>query len=154
MASLIKSMLGKNKNIDTKQKQKKIDSKTVISDTKKIVNEKDTKKADANYISKKERYNKTAFTTTLITKPIMSEKALDLIKNENQYVFVVSPNATKPEIKKQIENMYKVNVEKVRVSVMSRITNKFRGIKSHKRDIKKAYVTVKKGQKIDISGNI
>ena len=74
--------------------------KKVIND-----NEKDTKKSDVFYISKKGKYNKIAFVTTLIKKPIMSEKALDLIKNENQYVFEVSLNATKPEIKKQIENI-------------------------------------------------
>ena len=75
----------------------------------------------------------------LIKQPIISEKATDLA-GLDKYVFLVEPNANKTQIKSAIEGIYKVNVEKVNV-----IRNRD---KAH--DFKKAIVTIKEGESIDV----
>mgnify|MGYP000402445144 CR=1 FL=1 len=49
----------------------------------------------------------------ILKKPILSEKALRLLENENKIVFEVKREATKPEIKKVFEETFGVKVEKV-----------------------------------------
>ena len=46
----------------------------------------------------------------IIKYPLATEKAVRLMEAENKLLFVVSPNATKPDIKKAIEEMFKVKV--------------------------------------------
>jgi large subunit ribosomal protein L23 len=88
----------------------------------------------------------------LVRQPKVSEKTLRL-GAENKYVFVVSLRATKPEIKKQIESLYNVHVENVR-SIVTRKPNTFRGVSHAPEKSKKMIVTLKKGEKIDVTGNI
>jgi len=84
-----------------------------------------------------------------IKKPIISEKTMDLSKL-NKYVFLVDRKASSHEIKKGIESIYKVNVEAVN------IINQKGKVKSLGRSVgrrpasKKAIVTLRKGQAIDI----
>jgi large subunit ribosomal protein L23 len=66
----------------------------------------------------------------IIEYPLLSEKAVGAIEKENKIVFIVSKNATKPEIKKAVEKMYGVKVASV---------NTMAGIKGEK----KAYVKLK-----------
>ncbi len=47
--------------------------------------------------------------------PLMTEKAINLIEKENKLSFIATENATKADIKKLIEKVYKVKVEKVNV---------------------------------------
>lgn len=85
-----------------------------------------------------------------IQKPLVSEKAMMLSEN-NTYVFLVNPKTNKSEIKKEIEHIYNVDVVKVNTGKIEKEPKKFRGISSSKASgIKKAMVTVKKGQKIEI----
>ena len=89
----------------------------------------------------------------IIKRPLLTEKAM---KNNEQgiYVFEVVPTANKIEIKKAIEHLFEVNVESVRTvrtkgKVKSRMTRK--GLMRGRRPLrKKAYITLKKGQTIDI----
>jgi len=53
----------------------------------------------------------------MIIKPITTEKAVRLIEAENTLLFKVGLRDKKPEIKKQVEEMFKVKVEKVRVLI-------------------------------------
>ncbi len=75
----------------------------------------------------------------LIKKPIISEKATD-ISAAGKYVFLVHPKTTKKEVKKLIEKIYKVNLVKVNIVRVA----------SRGHDYKKAIVTLKKGESIDI----
>ena len=70
----------------------------------------------------------------VVQYPLLSEKAVDMIEKENKLVFIVDPNATKPEIAKAVEELYNVKVEEVNTST---------SIKGKKR----AFVKLAKGSK-------
>ncbi len=86
----------------------------------------------------------------IIKKPHVTEKATDLSK-EGKYVFIVQPDATKNEIKKHIKKLYGVDVLKVATITNKPRTKIFRGKTGAKEGYKKTVVTLKKGQKIDIT---
>ncbi len=85
----------------------------------------------------------------ILKRPHLSEKAVDL-NRFNKYVFLTDVSANKSEIKKEIERRYAVRV--IRVNLLNikgkikRFGNKFGGVPS----VKKAIVTLKAGQKIEI----
>lgn len=86
---------------------------------------------------------------TLVKRPIITEKASNLA-SINQYVFLVENRATGPEVKKAIEATYKVKVQSVRtINVPSRVKRVGRNI-GEKPGYRKAIVTLKKGEKLDI----
>jgi len=84
----------------------------------------------------------------LIKHPIITEKATQM-SSMGKYIFLVEKGATKPEIKKAVEGIYKVNVENLQV-INTRpkpIKGRFVGVKPGYR---KAIVTLKEGQKLDV----
>jgi len=84
-----------------------------------------------------------------IKKPIVSEKTMDLSKI-SKYVFLVDRKASSHEIKKGIESIYKVNVEKVNiVNHKGKVKRLGRSV-GRRPSAKKAIVTIKKGQVIDV----
>lgn len=87
----------------------------------------------------------------VIIAPHVSEKASNLGDASNQVVFKVAVNATKPEIKKAVEKLFKVNVESVQLlNVKGKIKrNRYGRVK--KPDWKKAYVRLEAGQDIDFA---
>jgi large subunit ribosomal protein L23 len=95
-----------------------------------------------------------------LKKPIISEKMT--LKNErpgaNQYAFRVDLSAAKPEIKRDIETMYGVNVKSVRTIVVAgkkRTRYTRTGFLSGKSsNYKKAIVTLAPGEEIDFYKNI
>jgi large subunit ribosomal protein L23 len=87
--------------------------------------------------------------TFLIKKPLITEKATDLNKY-GKYVFMVQSAATKPEIKKAVKELYHVDVVTVNVIRRPAKKKRFRNIISKKGAYKKAIVTLKAGQKIDL----
>lgn len=84
-------------------------------------------------------------------KPVVSEKSYNLANASNKYTFLVQCSMTKIEIKKEIESKYKVTVEDVNVTVRpGKMRTDWRtNKKTRKSDMKKAIVTLKKGNKID-----
>ena len=86
----------------------------------------------------------------ILKSPIVTEKSTDLKENENTVAFVVDRNANKVEIRKAVENVLKVKVGNVRtVNVAGKV--KRTGQKMGKRsNWKKAYVSLEKGEAIDI----
>jgi len=91
----------------------------------------------------------------VIVAPRITEKAMaDALLN--QYTFVVHPRATKTQIRHAIEEIFKVNVTKVNtVNVRGKARNfARRGVKTSGKqsDTKKAVVTLKPGQKIELGG--
>ena len=88
-----------------------------------------------------------------IIKPIITEKAT-VLSEQNKTVFKVHKKANKESIKKNIEKIFKVNVVKVNiVNLKSKIKFK-QGKLSTKSGYKKAIVTLKKGQSIDLASGV
>lgn len=85
----------------------------------------------------------------MIRKPHISEKAFNL-GEENKYVFKVSSSANKSEIKKAVENIYRVSVEKVNMLNVHPKTKIYKGRPGQKSGYKKAVVKLKKGESIDV----
>lgn len=85
----------------------------------------------------------------ILVFPRITEKAMALAE-QGQYVFKVFKTANKIEIKKAINETYGVAVEKVRIVNVPRKQRRLGKIKGWKQGYKKAIITVKKGQKIDI----
>ena len=88
-----------------------------------------------------------------ILSPLVTEKSTNL-SEINKVVFKVNSLADKKSIKKSIEKIFKVNVIKIN-TIKRRGKNKIvRGKKSNKPGYKKAIVTLKKGQSIDLATGI
>ena len=88
-----------------------------------------------------------------IVNPIITEKAT-ILSEQNKTVFKVHEKANKKIIKKNIEKLFKVNVVKVNIiNQKSKIKLK-QGRKSYKSGYKKAVVTLKKCQSIDLTTGI
>jgi large subunit ribosomal protein L23 len=88
----------------------------------------------------------------IIRAPLISEKGSLLAENTQQVLFKVRPDANKIEVKKAVEALFKVKVVKVR---MARYLGKVRRIGRNlgrRADWKKAYVTLREGDKIDFFG--
>jgi large subunit ribosomal protein L23 len=85
----------------------------------------------------------------LIQKHWVTEKATDL-NTIGKYVFMVKPEATKSEIKKAVKELYKVDVTNVNVVNRPSRMKRFRNTRVRTGAYRKAIVTIKEGQKIDI----
>ncbi len=94
-------------------------------------------------------YNQSKNKDVVFIKPYLSEKSTDL-KELNQYVFEVEKNLNKIEIKKAIEKFYKVKVEKVNLTLKKGKKKRFGRKISRFKPKKKAVVTLKEGEKIEI----
>jgi len=88
-----------------------------------------------------------------IRNPIITEKAT-ILSEQNKTVFKVHPKANKKVIKKNIEKLFKVTVVKVNVINQKTKTKTRQGKKSFKKGYKKAIITLKKGQSIDLTTGI
>lgn len=90
---------------------------------------------------------------TVLKKPVITEKA-SKVGHQGQYVFEVDPNANKLQIRDAIKTMFEVDAVSIRTvrtkgKVKARMTR--RGLQVGKTNLKKkAYVTLKEGQTIDI----
>ena len=88
-----------------------------------------------------------------IISPTITEKATSL-SEFNKIVFRVHKGSSKNSIKKSIEKIFKVNVIKINTINVRGKTKSVRGKKVNKSGYKKAIVTLKKGQSIDLSTGI
>ena len=88
-----------------------------------------------------------------IRNPIITEKAT-ILSEQNKTVFRVHSKANKKIIKKNIEKLFKVNVIKINIINKQRRIKKARGKKTKVRGYKKAIITLKKGQNIDLTTGI
>ena len=88
-----------------------------------------------------------------IVSPTITEKATSL-SEFNKMVFRVHKGANKNSIKKSIENIFKVNVIKINTINLKGKTKLVKGKKSSRPGYKKAIVTLKKGQSIDLATGI
>ena len=87
----------------------------------------------------------------VLLAPVISEKATFVAEKNEQVVFLVMPDATKPEIKAAVEMLFKVEVESVQVANRQgkeKRTGRFTGRRNHTR---RAFVCLKPGQEINFT---
>jgi len=88
-----------------------------------------------------------------ILSPVVTEKSTNL-SEINKVVFKVNSSADKKSIKKSIEKIFKVNVIKINIINKQRRIKIARGKKVKVQGYKKAIITLKKGQNIDLTTGI
>ena len=86
---------------------------------------------------------------TVLT-PVITEKSTIVAEN-NQIVFEVPLTASKPEIRAAVEQLFNVSVTAVNTILTKGKTKRFRGRPGRRSDVKKAIVTLKDGDTIDIA---
>jgi large subunit ribosomal protein L23 len=89
----------------------------------------------------------------IVTSPLITEKGTMVSELSNQVVFRVRRDAGKDEIRKAIETLFKVKVEKVRTLNLLGKTRRVGKHAGKRPDWKKAYVTLAEGQRIDFFDN-
>ena len=89
---------------------------------------------------------------TILMVPIISEKATSVAEKNNQVLFKVLRDATKPEIKAAVELLFKVEVESVSTVIQKGKVKKFGRSIGRRDHVKKAYVSLKAGQELNFSG--
>ena len=90
----------------------------------------------------------------VLLEPKVTEKSSMVGELNNQYVFKVAKNATKPEIKKAVELMFDgAEVESVQVTNVKGKRKIFKRLQGQRANWKKAYIRLKPGFDIDFMGN-
>ena len=86
----------------------------------------------------------------LLRRPIITEKATNASES-GAVVFEVAMNATKPAIKRAVEELFKVKVKGVNTVIAKGKSKRFKGMKGKRKDIKKAYVMLEDGNTLDVT---
>lgn len=86
----------------------------------------------------------------VIRSPVITEKAT-MASEYNQVIFNVAKTASKPQIKEAVEKLFNVQVTAVNTLVRKGKAKRFRGRLGQQSDVKKAIVTLKDGDVIDIT---
>lgn len=89
----------------------------------------------------------------LLLKPLVTEKS-SYLQGEGVYCFAVHPQANKTEIKKAVEAAFEVKVIKVRIINYKGKEVRYGRVAGRRRNWKKAFVTLKSGQRIEIHKNV
>ena len=87
----------------------------------------------------------------VLRAPQISEKATYVADKNEQVVFIVSSDATKPEVKAAVELLFKVEVKSVQISVLKGKAKRFGRFMGRRNDIKKAFVCLMPGQEINFA---
>ena len=88
---------------------------------------------------------------TLLLAPAVSEKSTFIAEKNEQVVFRVAQDATKPEVKAAVEFLFKVQVESVQIANVKGKAKRFGQYSGRRRNWKKAYVSLKPGQEINFA---
>jgi large subunit ribosomal protein L23 len=86
----------------------------------------------------------------VLIKPIITEKATAL-EAQNKYVFEVAPSANKIEIKKAIKELYNIEPLKIRIIKVKGKFVRYGKARGRTKNWKKAIITLKKGEKIELT---
>ena len=89
----------------------------------------------------------------VLLAPQISEKATHLAEKNEQVIFRVAPDATKPEIKAAVEMLFKVNVNSVQVACVKGKVKRMGRLVGRRNDWKKAYVCLAPGQEINFAAS-
>ena len=132
-----------------KEKKKEVKEKVKPKEEKKEVKVKEEVKKPPKVSVPKPKEKKIDLAWKILEKPHISEKATDLTK-QNKYIFRVFPKSNKNQIKKAVEDIYKIDVLDVKIIKIPR-KKKMRGrVSGWKKGYKKAIVKIKEGQKIEL----
>ncbi len=91
---------------------------------------------------------------TILLAPVVSEKATQIADRHNQVIFRVRPDATKKDVKKAVELMWKekkIEVASVQIVNVHGKKKRFGAYTGRRRNWKKAYVSLKPGQEINFA---
>lgn len=83
----------------------------------------------------------------IIRRPIVTEKSTNLRESGNVIAFEVDVKANKIEVKKAVEDLFKVKVQEVRIANVRGKVKRMGRYEGKRRDWRKAYVRLKEGQK-------
>ncbi len=86
----------------------------------------------------------------IIISPLVSEKGANLRAEQNKYVFKVNQRANKLQIKKAVEELFKVQVEDVTTMTRHGRPKKLGRFEGRRADWKRAIVKLKKGETIEL----
>jgi large subunit ribosomal protein L23 len=86
----------------------------------------------------------------VILSPVITEKSTEASEND-QVIFRVKRDATKPQIKAAVEALFQVKVKAVNTLVRKGKVKRFRGVKGRQSDVKHAVVTLAEGQSVDVT---
>ena len=87
----------------------------------------------------------------VIVRPLLTERSTLLTEKENRYAFEVADSANKGQIKRAVEDLFKVEVTAVRTMRLPGKTRRMGRFEGRRSDWKKAIVSLKAGQKIDLT---
>ena len=85
----------------------------------------------------------------VLLAPQVSEKATYVADKNEQVIFRVAPDATKPEVKAAVELLFKVSVESVQIANVKGKQKRFGRYMGSRKNWKKAYVSLMPGQEIN-----
>ena len=88
---------------------------------------------------------------TVLVAPIVSEKATMVAEKNGQVAFRVLQDASKDEVKAAVELLFKVEVESVQVLNQAGKQKRFGRFNGRRRNVRKAYVSLKPGQEINFA---
>ncbi|CUQ66706.1 50S ribosomal protein L23 [Candidatus Nitrospira inopinata] len=86
----------------------------------------------------------------VLVQPLLTEKITALREQTNTVGFVVHPDANRVQIKQAVETLLKVKVEKVNVLTVQGKIKRLGRFSGRRSDWKKAFVTLKKGEKLEL----
>jgi large subunit ribosomal protein L23 len=89
-------------------------------------------------------------THAVLVQPLLTEKITALREKTNTVGFIVHPNANRVQIKQAVEALLKVKVEKVNVLNVRGKVKRLGRFSGRRSDWKKAFVTLKKGEKLEM----
>ena len=89
----------------------------------------------------------------VILSPLITEKSTKISEN-NQYVFKVTIDSNKKEIKNAIEKLFKVKVKNINTTRIKGKSKIFKGTRGKRSDYKKAIVSLNEGESLDYSGGV
>jgi large subunit ribosomal protein L23 len=87
----------------------------------------------------------------VLLAPQISEKATYVADKNEQVIFIVAPDATKPEIKAAVELLFKVQVKSVQVANIKGKTKRFGRSMGRRSNVRKAFVCLNPGQEINFA---
>jgi large subunit ribosomal protein L23 len=91
---------------------------------------------------------------SVVRKPLLTEKVASLQDAHNQYAFIVDDRANKIEIKRAVEQKYDVKVLNVNTMNIRGKVKRMGRFEGKRADWKKAIVTLKEGDKIELAQNV
>ena len=91
---------------------------------------------------------------SVLRKPLLTEKVASIQDKHNQYAFMVDPAANKIEIKRAVEQKYSVTVMQVNTLSVRGKTKRLGRFEGKRADWKKAVVTLKAGESIELAQNV